>query len=120
MFGGVSVVADDGALRAVQMLLNLIEMLADPQRQALAAQLRELADAAKQHNATLAEIGKREEAVADRERRATKHEAALTQRLADVVERERAATAQAQQTEEKRTELEQLKNEMRSWAKAAA
>jgi hypothetical protein len=118
-FGNVSVAADDGALRAAMMLVNLVEMLADPQRQALVAQLSELADAAKQHNAELAEIGKREEAVTHREQQAAKHEAALAQRLADVVERERQATAQAQSIEAKRNELEQLRAEMKSWAIAA-
>jgi hypothetical protein len=120
MMGMVSVAPDDGALRGAQTLLNVISLITEPDRKTLVAQLQQFADAAKQHNAALAEIAQREEAVTHREQQAAKHEAALGKRLADVVARERAATAQAQSIDAKRLELEQLRNEMRGWAKAAA
>jgi hypothetical protein len=118
MFGGVSVAADTGAVEGVRFLISLAQMLTD--REAVAAQLRELGDAAKQHNATLAEIGKREEAVTHREQQAAKHEQALSSRLADVVERERQATATMQRAEEKIGELIAMKAEMKQWAAVAA
>jgi hypothetical protein len=111
---------DPGALRDAQMLVNIVNLISEPDRRTLVAQLQQLADAVKAHNAALAEIGKREAAVLHREQQATKHEETLRQRLTDVAERERRATAAMQHIEEKRAELEQFRNEMQGWTKAAA
>jgi hypothetical protein len=118
--GSVSVASDPGALRAAMMLVNLVEMLADPRRAALAADLKALAEAAQQHNAMLEQIAQREAAVTHREQLATTHAEALAKERAEVALQEQRAQSQLQAAQQKWTELEQLKNEMRSWSKAAA
>jgi hypothetical protein len=118
MFGGVSVAADTGALEGVRFLISLAQLITD--RDAVAAQLRELGDAAKQHNAALEELKKREQQVLHREQQATKTAEALAKREAAVAEQEQKAQLERQRAEEKVGELTAMKAEMKQWAAVAA
>jgi hypothetical protein len=121
MMGMVSVGTDDGgALRGAMLLINLIEMLADPQRQALVAQLTQLADRIKEYEAIRAECENREKSLIHRGRDIDAAAEALAKERADLTEERQQARAELQRVEEKTAELEQLKTELRGWVKAAA
>jgi hypothetical protein len=107
-------------MSGAQILINVIGWFSDPHLQALRALLQEIVAGIEKASALRNEIQQREEAVAHKEKQGAAQAEALSQRLADVVARERQATATMQSIDEKRNELEQLRNEMRSWSKAAA
>jgi hypothetical protein len=110
---GGSVTADTGALRGVQTLLNIVNLLSDPQREALAADLRAWAEARNGLEIARAEAVKAEQAVAHRERQAAKHEEVLQKREADLDQREQQVRAAAQHLEQQRAEFAELRAEVR-------
>jgi hypothetical protein len=118
MFGGGGSItaAGDQAFSDARMVLNIIGLLTD--REGVAAQIKELADAMKEHRTIRAEIARREEAVLHREKQAAAHEATLAKRAADLSEREAAAKAELQGIEAKREELAGLKRELRQMVAA--
>jgi septal ring factor EnvC (AmiA/AmiB activator) len=112
---GATSATDAGAVGAAQFLLNLANLLVD--REAVAAQLWELAEVMKQHLAVRADIERREQAVSHREREATQLAQALAKREADVGERERQLTHATARVEEQRAEIAALKADLRqAWA----
>jgi hypothetical protein len=120
MFGGISMIADTTIESGAQLIVRICEMISDPDRKALHAELKELAGKIKEGRALLAEIEQREQALARREKQAAAHEAAQIARGEVLVEQEAQARATMQEFEAKRVELQALKNELRGWAKAAA
>jgi hypothetical protein len=108
MLAGVSVAEDPVA--GLRTLLNMTGLL---DRDYLVEQLQKLADAAKQHNAALAEIAQRERALLEREREATLNAERLAAYAADLAGKEEVAKAQIKSAETKIAELRALRSEMK-------
>ena len=100
---GLGSSVDSGTVGGAQFIISLAQMITD--REAVAAQLRELAEALKKVAAARTELSRVEAQLLHRENQAAAAEAALDKRSADVAERERQAQFQLQRAEEAKAEL---------------
>jgi hypothetical protein len=111
--------ADPGAGAALRLLFNIIDLMTDRDRERVTADLTALAAAMKQALAIQADIERAQHLLDERAEALAKREQELASREDALGVREQQAQLELRRAEEKRLELEQLKSEMRSWAKAA-
>jgi hypothetical protein len=116
-FGGVSVVSDDGSVAGVRFLLQLAELLVD--RDVVARQLRELADAMKVHLTLREELGQREEQLLQRSRDVDAATAALAKAQADAGERDAALQRRELRLEESERRFAELRRDVRAQLRVA-
>jgi hypothetical protein len=112
-FGLGSVTADAGAVRFVGLYIDLLELLPESSRERLAGQIKELNEARNELEIARAEAVKAEQAVAHRERQATKHQQELAAREQAVAEKEAEVRAAAQRLEQQRAEFAELRAQVR-------
>jgi hypothetical protein len=110
MMGSVSVAPGADAFAVARLLSNIAMLVDGP---AVAAQLRELADAMQRHNAAIAEIAEREKQLVHRGRELDAAAEALAKAQADLTEREKRAHAELQRVEEKKAEFAAMKAEVK-------
>jgi hypothetical protein len=111
---------DPGAVEGVLLLLRVMDLLTDRDRERVRADLASLVDAMKQHLEIRADLEQRERSLAEREAQSAKTAERLAAYEASVAEKERQAMATIQRAEAKTAEFAALKAEIRSWPKAAA
>ena len=110
-FGNVMVAPDEASISGARLLLNIISLLTDRQR--VATDIREWAEAAKKAEHALAELHEREQALARRSQELAAQQQLLDQRLADVAEREQQAQFQLQRAEEAMASLAAMRAELK-------
>jgi hypothetical protein len=116
--GSAGAVFSDQAVSDARFLIELAKLMVDPE--GASDQIRQLIEERKKVEHAVAEVTARERAVAERERELKILAETLAAREADLAERDRQAAFHLQGIEQRRVELQALKNELRGWAKAAA
>jgi hypothetical protein len=119
MFGGGGSVsapsADAAAISGARLLLNIISLLTDRER--VAADIREWAEAGKKLEAARKAHDAKERQLNDREADLVARESAAARREGEIAEREVQIRAEAQHVAEAKALLEQTRAELRkAWA----
>jgi hypothetical protein len=113
--GGVIAATDDpGAVAGVRLILNVIELLVD--KEAAVVRLRALFDEGQRVAAAIAELKQIEERLSDRERACAAREQKVTAAESRAEEKGRIAAAKLQKAEERMSEFEELRAELRKVA----
>jgi arginine deiminase len=113
MFGSVSAVGDQGFSDA-RFLIELAKLMVDPQ--AVADRLEKLFEEGKRIEAARAEHDERQRLPELRQQTVSKLERDLEQRAAQVAEQERLAADKLAKAEQRMSEFEELRAELRNMA----
>jgi hypothetical protein len=105
---------DPGAVAGPLLIIRICEMMTDPDRKALVADLKNYADLLRDTQAAIAELKQREEQVLRREKEAAVAAEALAKREADAGEKDQQLQRREQRLNEMQAQIDAFKAELRT------
>jgi CII-binding regulator of phage lambda lysogenization HflD len=111
---GMGATVNEQAFSGAQTLVDVIGLIAEPDRKRLTEQLRQLHEALKKIDAARTELSRVEARLLERENQASAAEAALAKRSADLDERQQQVQAMQMRAEQGIAELAALKADLKS------
>jgi hypothetical protein len=117
---GMGATVNEQAFSGAQTLVDVIGLIAEPERKRLTEQLRELAEAMKKFEAARSALSRVEARLLERERACETAEKATAARATAAAELEQKAQALLQRAEQAKAEVNALKDDLRqAWSQAA-
>jgi hypothetical protein len=111
---GLGATVNEQAYSGAEAVVDVIGLLAEPDRKKLGAQLKELHEEMKRIDAVRAALSAHEAKLLHREQQAAELERVLQQRLEAVGEREQQAQAQLQRASDATAALAQMRAELKT------
>jgi hypothetical protein len=116
---GMGATVNEQAFSGAQTLVDVIGLIAEPDRKRLTEQLRQLHEALKRIEAGRAALTAHERQLLDKEKQIAAAEAALAKREEAVIDKELRAQALLHRAEDAKAQLDELKAEVRKNLAAA-